>query len=427
MSLKDVVFHVLAPPMTVLRDDFSPDAFTMKTARLCEMLRSLSFQTILYANEGSESKCSETKIVLTDEERQSFFGSDEKWRNGASFRFDNAEGRSAISHRITQSIKYVIGGSKDKIHLILCTFGSFHQPVVDATGLVAIETGIGYTGVFAKYQVFESYTWLHTLKGNTPVNHYHAVIPNCYYEREFRRIDPVSKDPYFAFVGRVIEDKGFVIALKILSQMPNHVSLHVAGQGDFNFFVPRDHPLFDRIIYHGVVGPEKRNQILSGAVALLAPTTGYREPFGGVMVEAQLFGTPVITTDHAAMSETIWHGVTGFRCRTLRCFVGAANQVHLLDRSVIIQRAKESYDCDRIKYQYEDYFQDVLNLFRPEGWNVIDGGPGHTLSQRDYYPSTCKDGDCALYCQHVLFCFVGLLASATLLISWQKHEKMKTT
>ena len=61
----------------------------------------------------------------------------------------------------------------------------------------------------------------------------------------------------------------------------------MAVQGDFDFFVPTDHPLRTRIIYHGVIGPKKRNQILSGALALLAPTTGYREPFGGVMVEAQ--------------------------------------------------------------------------------------------------------------------------------------------
>ena len=194
------------------------------------------------------------------------------------------------------------------------------------------------------------------------------------------------KGSYFVFIGRLIEEKGITIALKVLDNMPSNVFLHVAGQGNFSFFVPSDHPLRKRIVYHGVIGPKRRNSILSGSLALLAPTTGYTEPFGGVMVEAQFLGVPVITTDHAAMSETVWHGVTGFRCRTLRCFVGAAEKVHLLDRNIIARRAQQTYDCDLIKYQYEDYFHDVLNLFHREGWNILDGGPGHTLEQRSFFP-----------------------------------------
>ena len=425
-SLIDVVFHVFAPPMTALRDEFSPDAFTMKTVRLCRMMQSLGLRSILYANEGSESQCGDTIIILKDRERQFFFGSDEKWKHGAPFSFDNVEGRKLITDRITKAIENITRNrDDDNIHILLCTFGNFHQPVADETGLVAIETGIGYTGTFANYQIFESYTWLHTLKGNTPVNHYHAVIPNCYYEEEFKGVAPVSETSYFAFIGRVIEDKGILIALKILDHMPSDISLHVAGQGDLKSFVPDSHPHSDRIIYHGVVGPNKRNAILSGAIALLAPTTGYREPFGGVMVEAQFFGTPVITTDHAAMSETVWHGITGFRCRSLRCFVAAAQEVQQLDRNVIMQRAKETYTCDRIKYQYEDYFQDILNLFRPEGWNVIDGGPGHTLSQRDYYPaSNVKFGRVRLT---VTFCAMLFLSAvgSVLVLTWQKQQQRK--
>ena len=100
------------------------------------------------------------------------------------------------------------------------------------------------------------------------------------------------------------------------------------------------------------------------------------------MVEAQMLGTPVITTDHAAISETIWHGVTGYRCRTLRCFVAAAMKAHLLDRDVIARHANDTYSCNRIQYQYEDYFQDVLNLWDPRGWGRLDGGPGHTLDEK---------------------------------------------
>jgi glycosyltransferase involved in cell wall biosynthesis len=115
-----------------------------------------------------------------------------------------------------------------------------------------------------------------------------------------------------------------------------------------------------------VLKPKERNDLVIGAEALLLPTL-YREPFGGAAVEAQMLGTPAITTDHAAFAETIWHGVTGYRCGTLRCFVEAAKQAHLLDRDVIASRAKKVHNCDVVQYQYEDYFQDVLNLWDARG------------------------------------------------------------
>jgi hypothetical protein len=52
---------------------------------------------------------------------------------------------------------------------------------------------------------------------------------------------------------------------------------------------------------------------------------------------------------------------------------------------VIARRANKVYDCDLVQYQYEDYFQDVLNLWDPRGWSLMDGGAGHTLDQRDFY------------------------------------------
>jgi glycosyltransferase involved in cell wall biosynthesis len=69
---------------------------------------------------------------------------------------------------------------------------------------------------------------------------------------------------------------------------------------------------------------------MSRAKAVFVPTQ-YFEPFGGVAVEAQMCGTPVISSDFGVFNETVLHGITGYRCRTLDQYVWAINNVHKLD------------------------------------------------------------------------------------------------
>jgi glycosyltransferase involved in cell wall biosynthesis len=163
-----------------------------------------------------------------------------------------------------------------------------------------------------------------------------------------------EKDDYYLFIGRLIDRKGYRIAADVCFDLGK--KLVVAGQGN--------PPLGCE--YVGVVGPEERGRLMSRAKAVFVPTI-YIEPFGNVNVEAQACGTPVITTDWGAFTETVIQGVTGFRCRTFGEFKRAALAVEKLDPHLIRSRAVADYSLETIGKKYEDYFSRLLHLWS-RGW-----------------------------------------------------------
>jgi glycosyltransferase involved in cell wall biosynthesis len=77
-------------------------------------------------------------------------------------------------------------------------------------------------------------------------------------------------------------------------------------------------------------------------------------------------GTPVITTDFGAFNETVKQNVTGFRCRTFREFVQAAEDVENLKPSDCREWA-ENFTLDKVAPMYKRYFSQILGLVG-KGW-----------------------------------------------------------
>jgi glycosyltransferase involved in cell wall biosynthesis len=127
-------------------------------------------------------------------------------------------------------------------------------------------------------------------------------------------------------------------------------------------------------------GPKVRAHLMAGAKAVFVPTL-YVEPFGNVHVEAMVCGTPVITTDWGVFSETVQHGVTGFRCRTHDEFLAAARRAPQLDRKGIRDYAISRFSLETVGQLYEAYFE-RLNAERRAG-RVQQSGAGIADAQAD--------------------------------------------
>jgi glycosyltransferase involved in cell wall biosynthesis len=347
-------FHVIALPHTQVTKDFVSCAFTEKIRRFCIMMTNLGHEVILYAGELNEAPVTEHVVCISEEERSNAVGSN----HYTSASFDtNLPHWKLFNNNVIENLKKRLE-PKD----FICVIGGYsHKPIADAfPNHMTVEFGIGYGATFAKYRVFESYAWMHSIyagyKNPTTVdgNFFDDVIPG-YIEPEMFPEGSGSGDYYF-FIGRLIDRKGFKIAQEVCERLGKRLIIagpgHERGTGYGEFI--------------GNIGPDQRAELMGNAIALFAPTT-YIEPFGNIVVEAQMCGTPTITTDWGAFTETNIHGVTGFRCRMLADFIEAAEKVKDLDRSFIRKQAIAKYSLDATAPKYDKYFKRLLTLWE-DGW-----------------------------------------------------------
>lgn len=346
-------FHVISLPHTNTTKDFVWCAYTEKVRRFCNMMKSLGHTVYLYAGTKNEAEVDELITCLSEEDRLEF----ESREDFASILFDssnkywkkfNATAISEIAKRIEQ---------KDFICVIA---GNCQKPIADFfPNHMTVEFGIGYTGTFSQYRVFESYAWMHSVYSGmrdpyTVNGKFFDTVIHGYLDPAMFPYQP-KKDDYYLYIGRMIERKGVHIASQVCKELG--VRLVLAGSGT-------DIPEYGE--YIGPVGAEERAKLMSNAIATFAPTL-YIEPFGNVVIEAQACGTPTITTDWGAFTETNINGLTGFRCRTFDEFCKAAENVKSLDTLAIHENAVNKYSVDTIRYEYDKYFRRLLTLW-DKGW-----------------------------------------------------------
>ncbi len=124
---------------------------------------------------------------------------------------------------------------------------------------------------------------------------------------------------------------------------------------------------YPNVSYQAPLVGTARSQFLRHCRVVLMPTR-FIEPFGGVAVEAQLCGTPVLASAFGAFTETIEQGVSGYRCRTLGDWLAAIELADSLNRWMIRKRAVALYDLDSVGPQYNQVFQQIQDLWGEEGW-----------------------------------------------------------
>ena len=212
--------------------------------------------------------------------------------------------------------------------------------------------------VYQKYSASSHYVSISN-SDRSPELNYLATVYNGIRADDFTFTE--RPEEYLLFFGRIHPDKGTAEAIQIARQ--SNRKLLIAGIiQDQTYFDKKVKPFIDEQIgFLGSAGPERRNELLGKAYALLHPIS-FEEPFGLSVAEAQLCGTPVIAFNRGSMPELIRHEQTGFLVSTSSEAVDAVHQIDQISRSHCRVWALTCFTQQKMVADYLKLYQHILHL-----------------------------------------------------------------
>ena len=335
--------HILSNPEKPAHIDNRIDAFAVAVVKFIQNMQQYGWDCIYYGIPDSQVDC-ETIMCLP------YIYNDHQ----TNISLYNKNAGEEIAKR------------KKPGDIICCFHGWENRLAAEANSdLPIVEPYIAYdhTAVFAPFRVFVSYATMHMYYGlhnmlMTP-SWYDAVITNGFTPEEFEF--NTNKQDYILYFGRVVESKGINIAIQATERTGKR--LVIAGPGELTDLGYKEIP--EHVSCVGLCDAEDRKILMRNAKAIIGPTY-YVEPFGNMVVEGYFSGTPAITSDWGGFTENVVHGVTGYRCREMRDFVNAINNIDKIDPYACRAYAEENYSEKVVYKKYHEYFLKVStrNFYR---------------------------------------------------------------
>ena len=368
-------FHIIGVAHSIANGDYPTDPFTNKATFMAKALKDAGYKVYYYGVEGGDVQCTEFVPVCS---KETFYKQYPDHAATVATSFATCKGAAwdeFFARCPGEILKRLEGdGSRD---FVLPFFGWPMEKITDQTPCNVVEPGIGHPGPYHEtkaFRIWESYAWQHFMYGKEAKDevdkwptHYSTVIPTMVDPEEF----PFSedKDDYFMFMGRLNWGKGISVALEVANYF--NKKLVVAGAGDINSAISSS---IDRknLEFLGVLKHKEKCDYLKKAKILFCPSL-YVEPFGHLVVEAGMCGTPILCTDFGAFTETVLPGKTGFRCRTFQDYIDGVKNIDTISPTTCRELAIKRFSTEKLLPVYLKFFNDILiQRLDDRGWYAVN-------------------------------------------------------
>lgn len=170
-------------------------------------------------------------------------------------------------------------------------------------------------------------------------------------------------EDHFVYLGRLNKEKGIIDALDVVKKagVKLVVAGNIAGGDEWNYFLHEVQPRLndEGIHFAGEVNLEQKVKLLGSAKGLIFPINR-REPFGLVMIEAMVCGTPVIAFNKGSVSEVIKDKKTGFIVDTKEEMIEAIKKIDSIKRKDCRKHIEQNFTLEQMVGKYEEIYKKLI-------------------------------------------------------------------
>ena len=169
------------------------------------------------------------------------------------------------------------------------------------------------------------------------------------------------------FSGQLTRVKGAHILIDAFRQIEDkNARLHILGRGNYAEELKRIARDDSRIIFHGFMEWEELREFYKKANITVVPSIWY-EPFGLIIIESFMYGTPVIGSNIGGIPEIIEDGKSGFTFEAgnvnqlknlLERVIRSPEELERLSRGAF--KAVKKFDIDRQVAQLEGVYEQAV-------------------------------------------------------------------
>lgn len=187
-------------------------------------------------------------------------------------------------------------------------------------------------------------------------------VPDAEANSKTVRIDGLPKR-YVVFYGRIGEEKGIRLLMKIWDELPE-IPLVVMGGGPLEEEFKQWAKKYDNVYFLGYTQHDKCLSVVRGGEFVVFPSIWY-EGCSMVEIETESLGKGLIATDLGFSKEAIENGVNGYKVKLgyvkefRKCIVDLWHKPELI--SEIGRNARHDYEQ---KYKPEDNYEQLMDIYK---------------------------------------------------------------